>query len=91
MKLLEKLSTKVAKTASTAVKEEVQGAAIDILPTLFGIGGMIFGAFLFNKAHGAKTGKPDQAVPGFSSITITTNNYYFGDNFMNRKEEEDED
>ena len=86
MKLLEKLSSKMARTASSAVKEEVQGAALDILPTLIGIGGIIFGTMLY-KSHSANL-PSTPALPTCSTITITTNNYYFGDSFMNQNEEE---
>jgi len=90
MKMLEKLTNRMAKTASSAVKEEVQGAAIDVLPTLFGLGGMIFGALLF-KRHANAMEQAAPKIPGLpscSTITITTNNYYFGDNFMKNEEED---
>ena len=74
---------------STVVKEEVQGAAFDLLPTVIGIGGMIFGVMLF-KNHSEKTAKSPM-IPGYSQITITTNNYYFGGGFGQKHEEEDED
>ena len=89
MKMLEKLTNRVAKTASSAVKEEVQGAAFDILPTLLGLGGMIFGAMLFKKHTDSMAGMPKiPGLPSCSTITITTNNYYFGEDFMKRDEEE---
>lgn len=89
MKMLEKLTNRMAKTASSAVKEEVQGAAIDILPTLLGIGGMIFGAVLFKKHDNAMSGNMPKipGLPSCSTITITTNNYYFGENFVKNEEE----
>jgi hypothetical protein len=88
MKMLEKLTNRVAKTASSAVKEEVQSAAIDVLPTLLGIGGMIFGALLFKRHSDSVAGAPKiPGLPSCSTITITTNNYYFGDNFMKDEEE----
>ena len=88
MKMLEKLTNRVAKTASSAVKEEVQGAAIDVLPTLLGIGGMIFGALLFKRHSDSVSSVPKiPGLPSCSTITITTNNYYFGDNFMKDEEE----
>lgn len=79
MKMLEKLTSRMAKTASNTVKEEVHGAAIDIFPTLVGIGGMIFGALLFKNHQSSMPKLP--ALPNCSTITITTNNYYFGDDF----------
>lgn len=87
MKWMERLSSRMARTASTAVKEEVQGAAYDILPTLIGIGGMIFGVMLYKN----REDKASQAtrIPGYSTITITTNNYYFGDSFGKFGEEEE--
>ena len=89
MKMLEKLTNRVAKTASSAVKEEVQGAAFDILPTLLGLGGMIFGAMLFKKHTDSIAGAPKiPGLPSCSTITITTNNYYFGEDFMKQNEEE---
>lgn len=89
MKMLEKLTNRMAKTASSAVKEEVQSAAIDVLPTLLGIGGMIFGALLFKKHSDSVANVPKiPGLPSCSTITITTNNYYFGDNFMKNEEED---
>jgi hypothetical protein len=85
MKMLEKLTSRMAKTASNTVKEEVHGAAIDILPTLFGVGGMIFGAILFSNHQSSVPKIP--SLPNCSSITITTNNYYFGEDFMKTEEE----
>jgi len=88
MKMLEKLTNRVARTASSAVKEEVQSAAFDILPTLFGLGGMIFGAMLFKKHTDSMAGMPKiPGLPNCSTITITTNNYYFGEDFMKQNEE----
>lgn len=86
MKMLEKLTSRMAKTASNTVKEEVQGAAFDILPTLLGIGGMIFGAFLL-RDHQNNSVPKVPSLPNCSTITITTNNYYFGDDFAKTEEE----
>lgn len=89
MKMLEKLTTRMAKTASSAVKEEVQGAAFEVMPTLLGIGGMIFGVLLFKHHENSADHMPKvPGLPGYSTITITTNNYYFGDDFMKHDEEE---
>lgn len=90
MKVLEKLSSRIAKSASTTVKEEVKGAAIDVLPTLIGIGGMIFGIVLFKHRADEQAAMPG-SLSKYSSITITTNNYYFGDNFAKMHQEEEDE
>jgi len=90
VKLFERLSKKVAKTASTAVKEEVKEAAIDLIPTLLGIGGAIIGLLIFRK-HVEDSSDNDE-LPQYSNITITTNNYYIGNDVGRRMlKNEDQD
>lgn len=83
MKFLEKLSSRMAKSASTAVKEEVQTTALDLLPTLIGLGGMILGVLIFKDKNQPQVN--NVKLPDYSTISITTNNYYFGDSV--RKED----
>lgn len=73
MKLLEKWAKKFTKEASTTVKTEVKKTAIDLLPTLLGIGGMIFGIAVFRKA----VDDPEPIKPAVTNTSITTNNYFF--------------
>lgn len=93
MKLFEKLTSKMAKTASVAVKEEVKSTALDILPTLIGIGGMILGGMVY-RDHRMQQSAVSPVVrprlPDCSRITITTNNYYFGYEFRKEKNKDGE-
>ena len=73
MKLLEKWAKKFTKEASTTVKTEVKKTAIDLLPTLLGIVGMIFGIAVFRKA----VDDPEPIKPAVTNTSITTNNYFF--------------
>lgn len=73
MKLLEKWTKKLTKTASSTVKTEVKKTAVDLLPTLIGIGSMIFGIAIFKKT----VDEPEEIKPTVSHTSITTNNYFF--------------
>ena len=76
MKFLERLSSKMAKTASTQVKEEVRNTALDLLPTAIGIGGMALGIMIF-KDHKNGSVPAGLQLPKYSTITL--NNHHFGD------------
>lgn len=78
MKLFEKLTKKFTKTASETVKTEVKKKAIDLLPIVIGVGGAVAGLLIFKKTGIIEDKQAD--TPQYSSITITTNNYYFGNN-----------
>ena len=73
MKLLEKWAKKFTKEASTTVKTEVKKTAVDLLPTIVGIGSMIFGIAIFKKA----VDEPEPPKPNVTHTSITTNNYFF--------------
>lgn len=76
MKFLEKMSSRMAKSASTAVKDEVRSTALDLLPTAIGIGGMVIGILMLrDKRVGGTVG--GMQLPKYSTVTI--NNYYFGE------------
>lgn len=82
MKCFERFTSKMARTASVAVKEEVKNTAIDLLPTAIGIGAMILGVLIFKEHQAAISGEAHgffPSLPSHSTITITTNNYYLGD------------
>ena len=68
-----KLFDKLAGKASTAVKKEVKRTALNIIPTILGIGAAIAGILIFK---GVVEG-PEELAPSFT--THTTNNYFFRD------------
>ena len=82
----------MAKSASVAVKEEVKNTALDILPTLIGIGGMILGGMVYrdHKMQSSHSPIARPRIPDYSTITITTNNYYFGSEFGKEKKKDGE-
>lgn len=90
MKIFERLSSRMAKSASTAVKEEVKSTAIDILPTLIGIGGMIIGSMIYRDHKETVKHRTRPILPDCSAISIVTNNYYFGKEFLNHGQRDDE-
>ena len=73
MKWLDKITSKFASKASTAVKKEVKKTVLDLLPTVLGIGAAIGGILLFKEA----VFEPEEIAPSFT--THTTNNYFFRD------------
>lgn len=87
MKWLERVSKKAAKSASTAVKEEVKNTAIDLLPTAIGFGGLAFGIWIFRNHVETDDDEPTNSMmpqlPAYRTINITTNNYYIGKEFGN--------
>ena len=76
MRWFDKMTNKMAKSASTAVKDEVKSTALDLLPTVIGVGGMILGVLMLkDRNSGGNIG--GMQLPKYSTITI--NNYYFPD------------
>lgn len=73
MKLFERWTKKLTKTASTTVKKEVKKTAVDLLPTIVGFGSMVLGILIFKKA----VNEPEITKPTVSNTSITTNNYFF--------------
>ena len=73
MKLFEKWTRKLTKTASSTVKKEVKKTAVDLLPTVVGFGSMVLGILIFKKA----VNEPEITKPTVSNTSITTNNYFF--------------
>lgn len=73
MKLLDKITKKFTKSASTAVKTEVKKTAVDMLPTVAGIISMVVGIVIFK----GSTSKPTPIKPTVTNTHITTNNYFF--------------
>ena len=75
---VEKMAQRFTKSASEQAKKEVKKTAIDLIPTLLTIGGMIFGITVFSHkgSHGI-TRHNDR--PFANSTKITTNNYFFND------------
>ena len=76
MKLIEKLTKKFVKTASTQTKAELKKTAIDLLPTVMTLITTIAGIVIFKGVIEEPTRPID---PHVSSTTITTNNYFFRD------------
>lgn len=75
MKLVEKIAKKFTKTASTTAKAEVKKTAIDLLPTIIGVVGMVIGIVVFKEVVSA----PEEIKPSITNTSITTNNYFFRD------------
>lgn len=73
MKIFEKFTKKFTEKASTAVKSEVKKTALDLLPTVLSVVGMIFGVAIFKEV----VDEPDDDGPVITNTTITTNNYFF--------------
>lgn len=78
MKLLDKISRKMAGKASVAVKTEVKKTALDLLPKLLGLAAMAAGIMIF-KDNVMDPPKISDRHPSVSNTSITTNNYFFGD------------
>lgn len=86
MKWFDKVTKKFAKSATSAVKEEVKEVALDLLPAVLTIGGIALGVALYS-SHTARTNALSNVdsvggvplLPSHSDITITTNNYYGND------------
>ena len=78
MKLLEKLTKKVASTASIAVtdsvKAEAKNAVIAAAPVVLSVGAIFAGFMIFKSAGGSKA-VANAVTPTISHIT--TNNYFF--------------
>lgn len=74
MKLFNRLTKKLTKSASSAVKTEVKKTAIDLLPTIIGAVSMIVGLVIFKEV----VEEPVETKPCVSNTSITTNNYFFG-------------
>lgn len=73
MKLLDRITKKFTKSASTAMKTEVKKTAIDLLPTIVGIAGMVLGIVIFKESVDV----PESIEPVVRNTSITTNNYFF--------------
>lgn len=80
MKLLEKLTKKVASTASIAVtdsvKAEAKNAAINALPVVLSLGAVLAGFVIFRNGSAGKKAIQN-AVPTIA--THVTNNYFFSE------------
>lgn len=72
MKLLDKITKKFARNASTAVKKEVKKTAIDLLPTIAAVAAAVAGIFIFKESV-------SEDRPTLTATHITTNNYFLGD------------
>ena len=76
MKLLERLTQRMASTASVtvvdSVKKEVKSTAANALPVIMSVAAVIAGIIIF-----AKTGRSESLENGIGQITVTTNNYFF--------------
>lgn len=76
---VDKVAKKFTKTASEEVKKEAKKTAVDMLPGLLALGGMILGIVVFRETKGSH-GNHNATTRPFSSTThITTNNYFLGE------------
>ena len=71
------ITQKLVKTTSMEVKKEVKKTAIDLLPGLISIAGIILGVVIFHSIPD-DSGDEDTLTPSHVSTTIT-NNYFFQD------------
>lgn len=80
MGIIDRLAKKCVKSASDAVSDGVKAKAKDVLaaaiPTLIGVGTVILGMVIFKSPA---QGGGGSRMPHVSSMTITTNNYFFDD------------
>ena len=79
MSIIDRITRKCVKTASTAVsdsvKTEVKKATINAVPALIGIGTVILGLLVFkNPSSGASAA---MGSPSISRMSVVTNNYFF--------------
>ena len=79
MSLLDRITRKCVKSASTAVsdsvKTEVKKATVNAIPALIGIGTVILGLIVFKNPSAAHSGSV--RMPSISRMSVVTNNYYF--------------
>lgn len=79
MKLVDKLVTRLTKSASIAVtdtvKEEAKTVAVSVLPSLLGLGFTIAGIILFKSVAGKQL--PTGGFPGLSTTSVVTHNWFF--------------
>lgn len=74
---IDKVAKRFTKSASEQAKKELKKTAIDLLPGILTIGGLIFGFFVFHELPDSDSGGSTR--PYHSSTRITTNNYFLGD------------
>lgn len=72
MKIFEKVAKKLGKTASDGAIENVKQTAMDILPAILNIGGLIVTGFIFSR----RSKNDELAIPDVQTMHITINNYY---------------
>lgn len=80
MKILERLTKRVASTASIAVtdsvKTQVKEAAENAIPIVLSLAAVVAGVFIF---RGTKESIGKAVGTTVSRMNVTTNNYFFGD------------
>ena len=77
---VEKVAKKFTKTASEEVKKEAKKTAVDMLPGILALGGMILGIVVFRETKESHDNHSAISPRPFTSTThITTNNYFLGD------------
>lgn len=80
MKFLENLTQKLAKTASTtvadSVKSEAKTALTNAVPVVLTVLAAVAGIVIFK---GASKGTGAGIAPAISKMSVTTNNYFFGE------------
>lgn len=76
---VDKVAKKFTKTASEEVKKEAKKTAVDMLPGLLALGGMILGIVVFRETKESRNSHTTTPRPFSSTTHITTNNYFLGD------------
>ena len=76
---VDKVAKKFTKTASEEVKKEAKKTAVNMLPGLLALGGMILGIVVFRETKEPRNNHTTTPRPFSSTTHITTNNYFLGD------------
>ena len=83
MDMFRKLTKKFAKTASTAVTDEVKSTvketAINILPALIGLGFVVISLKVFKTSAVKLPISSVGILPTISSMSVVTNNFFLGE------------
>lgn len=75
---VDKVAKRFTKSASEQVKKEAKKTAVDLIPGLLTVGGMIFGFAAFNKSGSKPKNNRNYRQPYYTTSTKTTNNYFLG-------------
>lgn len=79
MKLFEKIGCKFAGGATDKVRTEVKKTALDLIPSILGIGSMILGFVIFRGVANNTSEMKIKPSVSNTSVTTNTNNYFFNE------------